>query len=215
MFANKSQMNNGKFKAHNLAALSMKRKFQGLLQYESEHNKEIEKEVPTGKRQRVCKYGKEFYYGEFEMEENSDKEDSEIEDTEEDEDYKVTVNKRAAKSRPKDNGNSVHSLRNTRAVKEFYHVNHLTEKASMKHSALKPMIMKATTKGRTARCRYNDLEKEAISKSSYAGNSDSHNSSSSLTTGSPISANSTVNSDGDSCARSRRKTSCTENRTPV
>lgn len=213
MFANKSQMNNGKFKAHNLSVMNMKRKLQGLLHYEGEHNREIKKEVPSGKRQRVCKYGKEFYYGEFEMEENSDKEDSEVEDTEEDEDYEVNMNKRAVRSKSKNNRSSVHLYRNTKAVKELYPVNHVIEKASMKQNALKPMISKVRTKGRTARCRYNDLEKEAISKSSCTGSSDSYYSSSSLTTGSPTSVNSTGNSDGDSIARSRRKTSCSDNGT--
>lgn len=212
MFANKSQMNNGKFKAHNISGIDMKRKLRGLLQYEGQQNNdnnEIEQGVSLGKRQRVCKYGEEFYYGEFEMEDHSVEDDSEVEDTEEDEDYEVTRNKR---SKTKDCRSSVHSHRNrnTKAIKEFYAgKNHVIENTGIKHITAKPAVRKSRTKG-----RYNDCEKKVSLKNNYSGSSDSNNSSSSLTTGSPTSMNSTANSDGDSITRPRRKTSCSDVKTP-
>ncbi|XP_074307474.1 lysine-specific demethylase JMJ26 isoform X2 [Silene latifolia] len=186
MVATKNQMNHHRrrlIKACDVPKMNIKRKLEGFLGSNTELSSEKEQEVSSEKRQRISRKNYIVF------------EDSEVDDDDDEEDCEVLRFKRIVRGAGK-----------WMNLNEFNSSGQVVQDSqSSNPNSVKPIPKKMTTKGR---CRQSVCEEWEISstssKTSSLGDSDSHDSSSSLTSCSRTSnkSSSSTNCDGYSTAKS-------------
>ncbi|KAH9611732.1 hypothetical protein KSS87_004691 [Heliosperma pusillum] len=228
--ASRRQLNNGGrkiVKVCSVPKMNMKRKLQGILDCEIEHNRENNHKVLSKKRQ--CLYRKNVA-----IEDDSTDEDLELDDDTEDEDYQEKGKRIYRKNvdvcyrtvaEIEDDSTEEHSELDDDTEDEDYQVSRYMKVTaatarkgvkgnncltpSLKDNTLKPAARKKKSKGRgrPSVCKESGMN-STCSKLKSSSGSDSRDSSSSLTSCSPASihSNSTTSCDGNSPAMSTRNT---------